>query len=197
MNMTVTYCRGWAQGYDRIVGEMSEDEARRLFKRRKPLSVVVGHPVKPWCFLDVSIEADFVGVGLLDNQMRVREDRGFRSDSDPIRMFLGQATFREFVGKEQEPREAWVYTYRPDGSFTIHFNGGSLDRLMAGEGRTDLSAHWAPAPVFGEWEPYYRVDRVIARPTLEDCTRVWNIPEALEKLKAEEAAKALGQGKRK
>ncbi len=188
MNERVTYCRRWSQHDNRVKSELTEAEAHRLFERRKLFGVVIGHPVKPWCFFDVNLDTDFIGVGFLDDRLRVARDRAFSLRFDKSRAFLSSAIFREFVGGESSPRAAWVYTYRADGSFVIHYNGGSPDRLMAGEGKTDLSGHWAPAPIFGEWEPYYRADLVIARPTLEDCTRVWNIPEAIEKLKADEAA---------
>lgn len=133
------------------------DEARALYDRRETHTALVLNGGQPYAMLES--HADFVGVTFFDQHVRDYLTYGFR-ELAPGRLFLEQATYREYDGARRDSSTQTIYLFKPDGEIRIdidHFDKGLQDTGIPRQ--VDVSGNWEPYPAFGEYAGLLQTDR--------------------------------------
>jgi hypothetical protein len=166
----VSYCERWSRHGKYTLRPLSEDAAKKLHRKGKLMTVLIGSPEHPRCFLEVVEEGRSVGVTHLDSRLREATDFSFTGKHHPQQLFLSMATFRKHDGDTDTVTEGTSYIYKPDGKITIRheeFEPFHPHRLVVQETRGPVAANWELLPEFGQWESIARLERGLARPPLK------------------------------
>jgi hypothetical protein len=108
---------------------------------------MVGDPAHPYCFIEVS-EGCF-GVGFLDEHKR-EPLRYLFEDLGDGRVFLSEATHREYVAESDEVAKGTVYRFSKDARVQIERVQKPFQQATVTDGHTDVSRNWEPKPAFGD-----------------------------------------------
>lgn len=152
----VSYSEGWHRYFKEVIHPISAEEAKRLEEAREPYAVIVGDPAHPYCFIEVS--EDCFGVGFLDEKKREHLRYTFEDLGDG-RVFLAEATHREYEGDSDEVAKATLYRFSQDGRVQIERGEKPFRQAMVTDSHTDVSQNWEPKPVFGDYGRLIRKDR--------------------------------------
>ena len=68
--VAVTYAERWSKRKGEVVRPLAEEDARERHERGELYTVLVGDPGRPRAYLEVRLEAGFVGVHFLDDELR-------------------------------------------------------------------------------------------------------------------------------
>jgi hypothetical protein len=152
------YCKGWFRAKKIALLEFSEADARERHSAEEPYCVLVGDPDRPLCFLDLAKRS--VGVGFLDEHLRERLSYSFQ-ETQPGRLFLSMATWREFEGQSDKVINGTTYIFKPTGA--VHIRRESFIPAHAMEITdkvTSVEANWDEYPEFGSYGSLIRSERM-------------------------------------
>jgi len=152
----VSYCRAWFRAKKVALEPRSREEASTAHERRLPYVAIVGEHERPRAFVEMN--ADYVGVGFLDDRRREYLSYQFQ-ELEPGKLFLTMATHREFDGDRDAVREATTYYFKPSGNVVVE----KVDRSGRAQSRSsaqrDVANNWEVYPVFGAYDGVIRVER--------------------------------------
>ena len=150
------YYERWHRYAKEPVGPLTEGAARTLHADGEPYTVVVGDPVRPSCFVEVA--SDFYGVSFLDDHGREYLMYTFE-EAEQERVFLKEATHREYAGDSSSVAKGTVYRFWPDGRVMIERSEPPFQRAQVSESHADVSRNWERKPEFGQYEQLISKDR--------------------------------------
>ncbi len=153
---SVSYCEGWHRHFKEVIHPLSADDAKRLDQGRQPYAVIVGDPSQPYCFIEVS-EGCF-GVGFLDEKKREYLRYTFEEVGSE-KVFLKEATSREYEGDSDEVVGGKVYRFSTDGAVSIERSEKPLTQATITDSRADVAKNWEPKPAFGDYARLIVKDR--------------------------------------
>ena len=155
---TVSYAERWSNRARRAVDPLDADTAHERHASGALYTAVLGDPDHPDAYLEVRLEAGFVGVHFLDDRLRNSMSYLFaREPGSEGDLFLEQVTRREYDDGELVLGEA--YFFERDGSARVEKKDYRRDEVETYEVRSDPSANWEPVPEFGRYESIARVER--------------------------------------
>jgi hypothetical protein len=155
---TLTYVDRWSEEFPTEFEQLDEDEARRRHESGELYTVLLGDPDSPSEYLEIRLEAGYVGVTFLDGDGRNYLAYTFAKEPSDERLFLQQASFREF-DEQGKVRKGETYHFKRDG--IVFRTRKDYETREAWEGKTedDVSGNWEPVPEFGRYESIARRDR--------------------------------------
>src|SRR6266496_2824983 len=104
------YAERWSSLRDGPIGPLDPKEARRRHEAGELYTVVLGDPERPTAYLDVRLEAGFVGVHFFDDTGRGYLTYVFARDpASDDDLFLQEVTYREFEGDEVALGDAYFF----------------------------------------------------------------------------------------
>jgi hypothetical protein len=151
------FAGGWSRTRKEVTEWWDTDKARQAHEARKLYTVIVGDVARPSAFLEVN--GGFVGVGFLDERLREYLSYGF-AESEPGKLFLKQATHREFVGDSDKVAEGSTFIFKPDGSVVMRRQLFDPPKLETAQTSTDLEGHYDQYPQFGSYEHLLKKERM-------------------------------------
>jgi hypothetical protein len=155
------YAHRWFRGHKRPIDVLTEEQARQRHERGEGYVVLAGDdPMRPFGFAEVGPAAGAVGVTFFDERMRCRVEYGFRRME--ARSFLGDATIRTFDDATDKVLTADIYAFTPDGGMrSEHHDTRQKDHLVrTAQLPVDTTMLWAPPLRFGDWDDYFRFERL-------------------------------------
>jgi hypothetical protein len=155
---TVTYAERWLRRRPGDIEELDENEARRRHETGALYTAILGHPESADAYLEVRLEAGFVGVYFLDNEGRNHLTYLFGKLDGEDRLFLEQAITREF-DDDGNVRHGKAYHFKRDGTIYLEEKDYENREAFRGEKQDDVSGNWEPVPEFGRYESIARVER--------------------------------------
>jgi len=155
---TVKYAERWLDGRPDDVEEIDDEEARRRHASGQLYTAILGDPSAPRAYVDVRLERGFVGVHFLDDDGRDYVTYLFGKQKGDDRMFLEQATWREY-GTGDDVRRGENYIFKRDGTIHIDVVNYENRERQGGDKEEDVSGNWEPVPEFGEYESVARLER--------------------------------------
>ncbi len=133
------------------------EEARRLHDARGIYAAVVLREKVPFAFIEAN--DGFFGVSFIDALGRVFLNYAFR-EREPGRLFLEQASFRNFTDDTPRATSQEIYLFDVDGTHSERVSDFVNKTVKTSEPRViDVSGNWAPYPVFGEYDALLRIER--------------------------------------
>jgi len=155
---SVQYADRWLSRRGKPGRAIDVDEARRRHETGELYTVVLGDQERPTSYLDVRLEAGFVGVHFFDDAGRPYLTYHFARDPNSgDDLFLEQVSYREYEGEEVVRGDA--YYFKPDGTVVKEHKDYVRRDADRGETRDDVSSNWEPVPEFGSYESIARLER--------------------------------------
>jgi hypothetical protein len=155
---TVVYAERWSERRPDDFDELDPDEARRRHETGELYTAILGDPDAPSAYLEIRLEAGFVGVHFLDADGRNHVSYLFGKRDGEDQLFLEQAIWREF-GENDEVRRGQAYVFKRDGTIYLEEKDYATREASRGEKKDDVSGNWEPVPEFGRYESIARVER--------------------------------------
>ena len=118
--------------------------------------LVVEQDSSPKCF--VEINNDYVGIGFLDASLREYLSYTF-VEIEPGRLFLNEATLREFEHGSDKVKSGTTYHFKQNGSVIVENEDFLTNTRSVKETQADVSGNWEAYPQFGQYQSIVRVDR--------------------------------------
>ena len=156
MDHPLHFCKTWFRAKKRPTQVWTREQAREAHAARKLYSVLVGSAERPFCFLEINDK--FAGVGFLDEKLRETLYYAFQ-EVEPGTLFLSMATWRRHVGDTDVVAEGTTHVFSRDGTVKIQTQQFQDNAKSSGHSTVDVSANYAPWPVFGEYDDLIRVER--------------------------------------
>jgi hypothetical protein len=162
--MKLTFCNGWFRAKKRPGELWTEKQAKDAFDNRRLHTVVISHDDKPAAFIEFN--GDYVGVGFLDHAIREYLSYTFNEVS-PGKLFLTQATHREYEGETDRVKSGTSYYFKQDGAVAVkredftwtEGQSSPVGVVSTKDSQVDVSGHWETYPKFGEYDALLRVER--------------------------------------
>jgi hypothetical protein len=151
------FAGGWSRALKQVTQSWDADQARRAHEAGKLYTVLVGDAERPTAFIEVN--GKFVGVGFLDRLQREYLSYGF-SGVEPGKLFLKQATHREFAGDTDKVSNGTTYIFKPEGQVTIRRQQFDPPKLEVAESSTDVAGNYETYPPFGSYDHLLRKERL-------------------------------------
>ena len=155
---TLTYYDRYSERWTGQFEELGEDEARRRHETGDLYTVILGDPESADAYLEVRLEAGFVGVYFLDDDGRNHLTYLFGKQDGEDRLFLEQAIWREF-DETGKPRRGQAFHFKRDGTVYLREKDYEKREATRGEKQDDVSGNWEPVPEFGHYESIARFAR--------------------------------------
>lgn len=152
----LSYYERWHRYAKEAIGPLAEEAARRLHVADAPYVVVIGDPGRPYGFIEVC--ADCYGVSFLDERGREHLMYTFE-DAGKGRVFLKEATYRDYEGESDAVSKAVIYRFWTNGRVMIERSERPFKQTSVSESRADVSRNWEMKPTFGEYGHLLRKDR--------------------------------------
>jgi len=152
----LSYYERWHRYAKEPVGLLTEEAARKLDAAAEPYTVVIGGPDRPYGFIEVS--GDCYGVSFLDERGREYLMYTFE-ESGNGRVFLKEATHRDYEGDSDTVSKATIYRFWTDGRVMIERAEQPFKQTNVSESRTDVSRNWETKPTFGRYDQLLGKDR--------------------------------------
>jgi hypothetical protein len=159
------YAERWSRHEHEPLGPLAEAKARKRHEQGKLYTVVLGDRKtgRPYAFIEVRLEVDFVGVTFLDAQLRDFFDYLFGrppGEEGPGPLFLEQASYREYIDDESdELATGTVYYFGTDGIVQVEKEDFVKGEVESYKVRDDVSGNWEPVPAFGDYASIVRFER--------------------------------------
>jgi hypothetical protein len=154
--MKITYGYKWFRPKRRLTETWDESRARKSHEKRQLYVAVVGEASSPTCFVEINNK--YVGVGFLD--ALVREYLCYTFDEvEPGRLFLSEATHREFDGDSDKVSRGETYIFKQDGSVRVEKENFLENSHSVAESKMDVTGNWDAYPSFGRYESIIRKSR--------------------------------------
>jgi len=155
---TLTYADRWSERWPNEFEELDADEARRRHGTGELYTVILGDAESPDAYLEVRLEAGFVGVYFLDDERRNYLTYLFGKHDGENQLFLEQAIWRTFDGSGNV-RSGQAYHFKRDGTVFLREKDYEKREATRGEKQDDVSGNWEPVPEFGRYESIARRER--------------------------------------
>lgn len=157
MNRPIFFCKSWFAAKRMPTEVWAESQAREAHQRGDPYTVLVDSIERPFCVIDVTDK--FVGVDFLDNQLREALTYHFQEVASG-KLFLTMAVHREYDGTTDNVINGTSYAFAEDGSVQIRREAFVPEnKLETAKSQTDVSSNYVPAPQFGEYGEFIRMER--------------------------------------
>lgn len=151
-----TYARMWSRNYKAIREVWDEARAREAHEKRAMYVVVIGDPLKPACFIEMT--GDSFAVEFLDDELRSELTYDFE-EKEPGRVFLTMINERAFEGDTDRVVRGSTYYFDTDGTVTIEDEDFDAEGLSTAKGNNDVSRNWDDYPEFGKYASIIRRER--------------------------------------
>lgn len=178
--MNVLYCEPrsalFSFGRKKMPSPLSEAKARRRHENREAYEAVIGEPGHPRFVVCLSpnvasvhsdsvsrckeSNGDWVSVYFIDDQLRWHLKYGFQ-ESEPERLFLTLAIFREFVGDTNEVLTAKTFAFEEDGHILIEDRNLGSNSVEEREASYSVDENWEKYPRFGDYGHLCREQRTM------------------------------------
>ena len=155
---TITYAERWSERRPDDFDELEPDEARRRHDAGELYTAILGDREAPSAYLEIRLEAGFVGVHFLDEEGRDGVTYLFGRQDGEDQLFLERAIWREF-GEDGEVRSGQVYAFKRTGTICLEEKDYESREASRGEKQDDVSGNWEPVPEFGRYESIVRLER--------------------------------------
>ena len=156
---TVTYADRWSNRKGRMVRPLTEDEAQGRHDRGQLYTAVLGDSERPEAYLEVRLEAGFVGVHFLDEKLRNHLTYLFtRSPEGQGDLFLEQVT-RRVYNDSGDPTHDEHYVFEGPNQAHVEKRDHATQEAETYDLETDLSQNHEPPPAFGDYDSIARVER--------------------------------------
>lgn len=155
-SLPLTYFERWHRHAKKPIGPLSEETARERHEALQPYVVVAGPQSAPLAFIEIA--GDFCGVSFLDEWQREYLMYTFEA-LEQDRVFLREATHREFEGSSDVVVRGTVYRFWPDGRMMIERAEQPFRRSSVDESSADVAHNWEKRPSFGRYGQLLRKDR--------------------------------------
>jgi hypothetical protein len=160
--MQISYCRQWFRYKKCPTDIFSEAEAQKAHNEGKLYTVLVGNPLRPRCFLEVSAFRS-ICVEFLDDALRTYFHYSFQ-EMRPDELFISMSRRPEFPNKLDPPDKATVLFFKTDGRVqTVRYVAnpdGIGSKIVSEEDQVvDVTRNWEPYPAFGHYEGIALRDR--------------------------------------
>jgi hypothetical protein len=157
---TIAYAERWSSRRGGVVRPLDREEARRRHESGQLYVAVIAGEERVLAYLEVRLEAGFVGVHVVDERLRdglvYLFARNPDSDDD---LFLEQVQRNEYVDSGDELARSETYLFSKDGSVKVEKADFATREVERYELRADVSSNWEPVPEFGRYESITRVER--------------------------------------
>jgi hypothetical protein len=162
MSIPIQYCKSWFRAKKCPTELWDEERARKAHMDGTLYCALMGPADAPSHFLELN--CDFVGVGFLDRHLREYLYYAFVG-AETDRLFLQNATFREFDGATDRVTEGTTYLFQTTGKLTISRQSFSPQAREVATSVTDLSGNYEMRPKFGQYDALLVSERIaIAAP---------------------------------
>jgi hypothetical protein len=152
----ITYGYKWFRAKKRLTETWDEDRAKKCHENRQLYVALLGQGSSPTHFVEVN--NNYIGVGFLDSSLREYLSYTF-DEVQPGRVFLNEATHREFENGSDKVKKGTTYIFKQDGSVTIISEDFPTNIRSVKETQADISGNWDSYPQFGEYQSLVRENR--------------------------------------
>lgn len=152
----VTYCKSWFRAKKNATQIWDQNVAKEAHESRKPYTVLVGDPDRPYCFIEIN--NDFVGVSFLDSSLRESLTYQFQ-EIEKGRLFLSMATYRDFDGATETVKNGTSYMFGQDGAIQVRKESFNPHNLEVSDTQGDVSGNYELYPKFGDYSSITVADR--------------------------------------
>jgi hypothetical protein len=157
--VAVTYAERWSKRKGEVVRPLAEEDARERHERGELYTVLVGDPGRPRAYLEVRLEAGFVGVHFLDDELRNHLTYLFtRPPEEQGDLFLEQISRRVYDDAGDLTHDEH-YVFDPPDRAHVKKRDHVAQAAETYDLETDLSENHEPPPEFGRYESIARVER--------------------------------------
>lgn len=160
--MQISYCTQWSRHRNCPIKMLTEAQAQKAHGQGKLYTVLVGDPVRPDCFLEVSAYRS-VCVEFLDSALRTFFHYSFQ-EMRPNELFISMSRRPEFPNDVDPPDRASVFFFKTEGRLNIvryEANANGVGSRIVGEEQriVDVTRNWEPYPEFGDYQGLATLDR--------------------------------------
>jgi hypothetical protein len=152
--MQINYCTQWSRQNHRPHDSLTEDQARSAHEQGKLYTVLVGNPLRPDCFLEITAFRS-ICVEFLDNALRTYLTYSFQ-EKRPNELFISMSRRPSFPNNTDPPDRATVLFFKTDGQLKIErfqSNPNGIGSQLVGEESrvVDVTHNWERYPRFGDY----------------------------------------------
>lgn len=160
--MQISYCTKWSRHNRRPWDMLSEMQARTAHENGKLYTALIGNPLRPDCFLEVTAFRS-VCVEFLDAALRTYLSYSFQ-EKRPNELFISMSRRPQFPNETDPPDRATVLFFKTDGQLHIERFLSNPDgigsKLVGEESRVvDVTYNWERYPKFGDYAGLATRDR--------------------------------------
>lgn len=157
MDRKIFFCKSWFAAKRMPTEIWTEAQAREAHQNGQRYSVLLDSIERPFCVIDVT--GDFIAVNFLDEQLRSALTYHFEAVSSG-KLFLTMAVHRQFEGDADKVLSGTTYIFAEDGTVQMRREFFvPTHKLDTAKSQADVSGHYVPAPQFGEYDEFIRVER--------------------------------------
>jgi hypothetical protein len=157
MQRPIYFCKKWFTAKKYAPEVWTAAQAQEAHENKQNYSVLVDSIERPFCVILVMAEA--IAVDFFDESLRPALSYQFQLVK-PGQMFLTMAVHREFDGDGDQVAKATRYTFTEDGKLQIRRETFLPEHsLEVANGQADVSSNYVPAPEFGRYEEFMRMER--------------------------------------
>lgn len=157
MQRPIYFCKSWFAARKLTTEVWTQAQAKDAHDNGRNYTVLVDSIERPFCV--ILVMANGIAVDFLDESLRKALSYQFQVVA-PGRLFLSMAVHREFDGDGDKVASGTSYGFTEDGKVRIDREIFlPAHRLEVANSQTDVSANYAPAPEFGKYEEFMRMER--------------------------------------
>lgn len=157
MRRPIYFCKSWFAAKKLATEVWTEEQAKDAHENGRNYTVLVESIERPFCV--ILVMANGIAVDFLDEHLRKALSYQFQV-VEPGRMFLTMAVHREFDEDGDKVAKGTSYGFSEDGKVRIDREAFLPDHsLEVANGQTDVSSNYVPAPEFGKYEEFMRMER--------------------------------------
>ena len=178
--MMVQYAGSWGAQNHVPINPLNSESARRRHDSGEPYTALVGGSEHPKAIINIWLANEFVGVGFLDDHLRVLTSFTFTPDGlnlvrdpsprpkkrprvrAPDGLYFLQTIVHtdEYDGDTNKPLMATSYDYEQSGLLRATREWFPSRDFAEFETQVDVRAHWEPGPpAFGAYDGYLVYER--------------------------------------
>lgn len=155
---TVAYAERWSDLKREMVWPLAEKDARVRHDRGELYTALVCDSGRPQAYLDVRLEAGFVGVHFLDEELRNHLTYMFTRPEGEGDLFLETVSRRVYDDAGDLIHDEY-YIFKPPDRAHVKKRDYGTKTAETYDLETDLSDNHEPVPDFGEYESIARAER--------------------------------------
>lgn len=158
--MEVNYSQGWFRAQKCSLQFLNTKEANKLHQKGKFYTALIGDKLSPNCFLEIRLEAGYIGVFFMDSYLRIYLEYIFKKADD--KLFLSEVMVREFDKSSDVIIKTSQYLFNKQGKLIIIERDNIAKSEVKKESldKVDISANMENIPIFGEYEDLIKLERI-------------------------------------